>query len=85
MPTEVQALLSRLEEALEEAQDSVLNVEEASALLRIGEHEVRGLVKRGKLPGFRMGNGWKFSRRVLLEWVRENCRDYLETGLEPLR
>jgi len=82
---QLQAFLLQLEGLLQATlEDEVLNVEEASKLLRIGEHEVRALVRTGRLPGFRMGNGWKFSKRVLLEWVRERCREDLETGLEPL-
>lgn len=68
-----------------ELADEVLNVEQAAKLLRIGEHEVRGLVKGGRLPGFRLGNGWKFSKRVLLEWVRQNCWQTLEPTLTPER
>lgn len=32
-----------------------------------------------------MGNGWKFSRRVLIEWVQAQCRVYLQTAVAPLR
>ena len=50
--------------------DEVLKVNEAAKLLRIGPNEIRSLAVSGRLPAVRLGNGYKFSRRQLLEWLR---------------
>ena len=54
--------------------DEVLNVQQASKLLQIGVNEVRGLARGGYLPAVKIGKGWRFSRRDLLEWMRKQAR-----------
>jgi len=61
--------LNRLDEP-----DEVLNVHQASKLLQIGVNEVRGLARGGHLPAAKIGRGWRFSRRDLLEWMRKQAR-----------
>ena len=39
----------------------VLNVEELCALLHICPTTVYRLIKRGRLPAFRMGSDWRFN------------------------
>jgi len=53
--------------------DQVLKVDDAAKLLRIGANEVRAMAASGRLPATFLGNGWKFSRRQLLAWLREQC------------
>jgi excisionase family DNA binding protein len=76
--------LSQLEEP-----DEVLNVNQASKLLQIGVNEVRGLARAGQLPAAKIGRGWRFSRRDLLEWMRRQARANMAQakskwpGMEP--
>lgn len=47
----------------------VLDVAGASALLRVSPRTVREQVRRGRLPGRRIGREWRFSRQALLDWL----------------
>ena len=47
----------------------VLNMEEVARLLRVGEQTVRRLAAAGDLPGRKIGRGWRFSRRAVLDWL----------------
>lgn len=47
----------------------VLTVEEAAELLRLKPEQVRILARGGKIPGGKVGETWRFSRRALMRMV----------------
>jgi excisionase family DNA binding protein len=55
--------------ALREPAPDVLTAGEAAALLRIAEPELVRAAERGKLPGRRIGDEWRFGREALLAWL----------------
>ena len=50
--------------------DEVLTLEQLASLLQVDPDVVRGLARRGELPGRKVGREWRFSRRAVLEWLR---------------
>jgi excisionase family DNA binding protein len=57
-------------------EDDVLTSAEAAAFLKVGARTVLEEAKRGRLPGRRVGKGWRFSRRVLEAWLASGPDDY---------
>ena len=57
-------------------EDDVLTSAEAAAFLRVGNRTVLDEAKRGRLPGRRVGKEWRFSRRVLEQWLASGPDDY---------
>lgn len=51
-------------------QDAVLTTQQAAKLLKASRQQISVMVKQGILPGARIGNRFRFSRRVLLEYIR---------------
>jgi excisionase family DNA binding protein len=51
------------------AEPEVLDAAQAAALLAVDEAAILELAERGELPGRRIGDAWRFSRRALLEWL----------------
>jgi len=47
----------------------VLDAAQAAALLQVGEDAILELAERGELPGRKIGDAWRFSRRALLDWL----------------
>jgi excisionase family DNA binding protein len=47
----------------------VLSAAQAAALLQVGEAAILELAERGELPGRKIGDAWRFSRRALLDWL----------------
>ncbi len=47
----------------------VLDSAEAAAYLRVTVRTITEEAKRGRLPGRRVGKGWRFSRKVLEQWL----------------
>ena len=48
-----------------------LSVEEVACWLGVDARTVYRLVKRGKLPGFKAGNQWRFNQEMLQAWMAE--------------
>jgi excisionase family DNA binding protein len=47
----------------------VLDAAQAAALLVVEEAAILELAERGELPGRKIGDAWRFSRRALLDWL----------------
>jgi excisionase family DNA binding protein len=47
----------------------VLDAAGAAALLLVDEPAVIALAEAGEIPARRIGDGWRFSRRALLDWL----------------
>jgi excisionase family DNA binding protein len=59
---------------LETRQKEVLTAEEAAEFLHFNPVTIRQKARLGEIPGRKIGKEWRFSRRVLLEWVEEGSR-----------
>ena len=51
-----------------------LNVGEVAKRFGVNVTTVYRLAQRGKLPGFKVGNQWRFSEHRLEEWVADRER-----------
>jgi excisionase family DNA binding protein len=51
--------------------DEVLTMEEICDLLQVHKSTVYKLVRRGSIPGFRVGSDWRFRRDVIERWLSE--------------
>jgi excisionase family DNA binding protein len=47
----------------------VLTLEQIAELLQVDESAVRALAAKGDLPGRKLDNEWRFSRKAVLEWL----------------
>lgn len=68
------------------AADEVLTMEEICDLLQVHKSTVYKLVRRGSIPGFRVGSDWRFRRDVIERWLSEKSvgagkvRKVIDTG-----
>ncbi len=61
----------------------VMTAEEAAAFLRLPVSLLLRKTREGLIPGAKIGRSWRFSRRLLLEWV-ENAsipEELVERGM----
>ncbi len=49
----------------------VLTPQQAAALMQVEEDDVLALAEEGRLPGRRIGDGWRFARAALVRWLAE--------------
>ena len=47
----------------------IMTVEEVAELLKLSKITIYKLVKKGQLPGFRVGNSWRFRKDKIMEAV----------------
>jgi excisionase family DNA binding protein len=48
----------------------VLTLDELAELLSLDVEVTRALTEAGELPGRKLGEEWRFSRRAILDWLR---------------
>ena len=65
-------------ERLRTMDDEILDVEGAAAMLGVSKTAVYGLLKKGELPGRKIGKEWRFTRKNLLAYVGD-----VETAPSP--
>jgi excisionase family DNA binding protein len=53
------------------AADEVLTMKEICDLLQVNQSTIYKLVRRGSIPGFRVGSDWRFRRDVIERWMTE--------------
>lgn len=49
--------------------DEALSIKQIADLLKLSERTVYRLANKGEIPGFRVGNSWRFKRSLVEEWM----------------
>lgn len=52
-------------------QDAIMTVPELAEYLKMAPSTVYRLARHGEVPGRKIGGAWRFSRRVIDTWLRE--------------
>ena len=65
----------------------VLTVRELSDYLRVHPSTIYRLLKRGEIPGFKLGSDWRFNIETIDRWRLEQGGELLQgaTGARPPR
>jgi excisionase family DNA binding protein len=53
-------------------QENLLTTEQVAQYLKIDKFTVYRLVTQKKIPAFKVGNQWRFKRRLLEDWLKKN-------------
>jgi excisionase family DNA binding protein len=53
-------------------QEILLSVQEVARFLKINQYTVYRLVSQKKIPAFKVGNQWRFKKRMIESWLRRN-------------
>jgi excisionase family DNA binding protein len=51
--------------------NEILTIKDICDLLQVHPSTVYGLVKKGKIPSFRIGTEWRFRRDRIIRWIAE--------------
>lgn len=52
-------------------EQEIMTLTEAAAFLRLNPRTLYTLAQRGEIPAQKLGNRWRFSRSVLLSWIKD--------------
>ncbi len=53
-------------------QEVLLTVEQVAQYLKVDKFTVYRLVAQKKIPAFKVGNQWRFKKRMIEAWLRNN-------------
>lgn len=53
-------------------QEVLLTTEQVAHYLKVDKFTIYRLVAQKRLPAFKVGNQWRFKRRLLEAWLRKN-------------
>jgi len=51
--------------------DDILTTKEVADYLKLTERTLYRLVQEGKVPGFKVGNSWRFKRTDIELWIED--------------
>ena len=51
--------------------DDILTIKEVAEYLKLTERTLYRLVQEGKLPGFKVGNSWRFKQADIDRWIED--------------
>ena len=51
--------------------DDILTIKEVADYLKLTERTLYRLVQEGQVPGFKVGNSWRFKRADIERWIEE--------------
>jgi excisionase family DNA binding protein len=53
-------------------QEKLLTTEQVATYLKIDKFTVYRLVTQKKIPAFKVGNQWRFKKKLLDDWLKRN-------------
>ena len=57
------------------AEDEILTLDEVAAYLKAGKRTVYRLAAAKKIPAFKVGGTWRFSRAEISQWIQQQSGD----------
>lgn len=60
----------------------IFTLDDVAAYLKVGKRTVYRLAAAKKIPAFKVGGTWRFSRADIDTWIRQQSMDGLDTGRE---
>ena len=52
----------------------IFTLDEVAAYLKVGKRTIYRLVSEKKIPAFKVGGAWRFTRADIDQWIREQAR-----------
>jgi len=52
----------------------IMTIKEVSSYLKLNEKTAYRLVLDGKIPGFKVGGAWRFRKKQIDEWIKEQAK-----------
>jgi excisionase family DNA binding protein len=53
-------------------QENLLRVDQVARYLKVDKYTVYRLVSQRKIPAFRVGNQWRFKKKMIDAWLVQN-------------
>jgi len=60
-------------------QENLLTTEQLARYLKVDKFTIYRLVARKKIPAFRVGNQWRFKKKMIEAWLMKNSNMQLSS------
>lgn len=67
-------------EVMKDEPEQILTLDEVAAYLKVGKRTVYRLAAAKKIPAFKVGGIWRFSRTDIDGWIRQQSMEGLDVG-----
>lgn len=67
---------------MKKATGEIFTLDDVAAYLKVGKRTVYRLAAAKKIPAFKVGGTWRFSRADIDAWIKQQSMDALDTGRE---
>ena len=61
-------------------QENLLTTEQVARYLKIDKFTLYRLVMQKKIPAFKVGNQWRFKKRQIEDWLKQNSNLTVKTN-----
>jgi excisionase family DNA binding protein len=59
-------------------ESDLMDIEQAAAYLKISKMKLYELARHGKVPCFKLGSIWKFSKKAVDNWIADRSKERSE-------
>ena len=54
-------------------QEKLLTIQQVASYLKVDKFTVYRFVTQKKIPAFKVGNQWRFKKKMIDAWLHRNC------------
>ena len=62
----------------DKSNDEILTTKELSAYLKMAEKTIYRFASDGKIPGFKVGSNWRFSKPKIESWIKSQIKGKIQ-------
>jgi len=67
------------------SETDILTISEVAAYLKVAQRTVYRLAAAKKIPAFKVGGVWRFSRAEIEDWIKQQSMDGVNSSPKPKR
>ena len=62
----------------------IFTLDDVAAYLKVGKRTVYRLAAAKKIPAFKVGGTWRFSRADIDKWIKQQSMEVVDAGLQDV-
>ena len=59
---------------MNDKEERLMTVKEVAEYLRLDEHTIYRMMRKGKIPAYKVAGRWRFKKNTIEEWLEQNLK-----------